>query len=151
MRKLPNRGPTVQVRIIVLVVGVILLATVYIFQRINVAAFVGVNQPNAVFIINRTSRLAVNDFACFLIIYALFLESKYLRVAFWVFLGELILVLPLYFLAKLSLEGPTEISSPLLSQIHRLIVNPVLMILLILGFLYQKFIFRNSRFNRKFD
>jgi hypothetical protein len=58
-----------------------------------------------------------------------------------VFVVELFVVLPIYFLLKLNLEGASEISSPLLSFIHRLIVNPMLMVLTGIALAYQKFIF----------
>lgn len=56
-----------------------------------------------------------------------------------VFLLELLIVLPFYMVAKLTLEGDSEISAPLLSFIHRLIVNPLLMMVLLAGLLYQKY------------
>lgn len=123
--------------------GLLILAMVYVFQRINLAGTFGNWSANATFIINRTSRLIFNDAACFLIILAVFRERKYLRIAFWVFVAEVMLILPAYLVVKLRLEGVSEISSPLLSQVHRLIVNPMLMILLIAGFVYQKY-FRGS-------
>jgi len=119
--------------------GALILASVYIFQRLNPAGMFEGLSPNGIFIVNRTARLILNDLACFLIIIALFRERKYLKIAFLVFLGELLVILPLYLVLKLSLEGDSEISSPLLSQVHRLIVNPMLMLLLIAGFFYQKF------------
>lgn len=82
--------------------------------------------------------MAMNDGACLLIIYGLFQNRDYVRVAFYLFLAELFLFLPVYLLFKLTLEGDSELSSPLLSQIHRLIVNPVLMFLLMVGFYYQE-------------
>lgn len=81
----------------------------------------------------------MNDAACIVLIKSFFGESKYVRFAFVVFLFELLVLLPVYFAFKLSLEGDSEISSPLLSQIHRMIVNPTLMILVIIAFFYQKF------------
>ncbi|MEX1240466.1 MAG: exosortase F system-associated protein [Cyclobacteriaceae bacterium] len=127
-------------RLGILATGLTILILVYIFQRINLAGLLGDLRPNVNFIINRTARLILNDLACFLIIFAIFRESKYLKIAFWVFLVELLIILPVYFAIKLSLEGDSEISSPLLSQVHRLIVNPMLMILLIAGFFYQHFL-----------
>ena len=122
--------------------GLAILAAVYLFQRTNLAGFLGNFPPNVIFVINRTARLIINDFACFLIIFALFQEAKYLKIAFWIFLLELFVILPVYLMVKLSLEGDSEISSPMLSQVHRLIVNPMLMILLIAGFLFQRYIKR---------
>jgi len=125
-------------RALLLTCGISLLAAVYLFQRSSPATGFEVSNPNVIFVVNRTFRLILNDLACFLIIWALFRETKYLRVAFWVFLVELLIILPAYLTLKLVLEGDSEISSPLLSQIHRLIVNPTLMILLMIGFFYQR-------------
>lgn len=129
-------------RTMLIAAGLGLLVAVYIFQRLNIIGPEGFFFPeagaNAVFVANRAVRLILNDFACFLLIYAIFKEYKYVRLAFLVFLVEFFLILPLYLLLKLSLEGDSEISTPLLSLIHRLIVNPTLMFLLIAGFVYQK-------------
>ncbi len=63
---------------------------------------------------------------------------KYVKVGSYLQLIEMFVVLPLYFVVKLKLEGDSEISSPLLSQFHRLIINPTLMVLLMIGFYYQR-------------
>lgn len=126
--------------------GLLLLISVYLLQRWSVYHLVlGLTNadlpsfhPYVAFVVNKTSRLILNDIACFMLISAVFVEKKYLRVAFFVFLFELLVILPAYFAVKLSLEGDSEISSPLLSQIHRMIVNPTLMFLLIVGFFLQK-------------
>lgn len=120
--------------------GISILVAVYIFQGINIAGGRDEFYPIVVFVINRTTRLILNDFACLIIIFAIFREAKHLRIAFWIFLVELLVILPIYFVLKLSFEGASEISSPLLSHIHRLIVNPMLMILLIAGLVYQSFL-----------
>ncbi len=117
------------------------LALVYVFQQSNYFHFFFPEGAggNSVFIFNKTLRLLVNDLLCVILIFALFENRKYVQMAFLILLIELLVILPLYFLIKLSMEGATEISSPLLSQIHRLIVNPMLMLILIAGFYYQKF------------
>jgi hypothetical protein len=133
-------------RISLLVVALLILSAVYLFQRYNfmaiVLSLIGANgqsaHPYVYFVFNKSLRLILNDFACFLLIYVFFREQKYLHVAFYVALLEVLILLPLYFVLKLSLEGDSEISSPLLSQLHRLIINPMLMILLMIGFLYQR-------------
>ncbi|MEX2234241.1 MAG: exosortase F system-associated protein [Cyclobacteriaceae bacterium] len=130
--------PELWIRATLFLTGIAILGLVYLFQRINLAVLLGDFHPNVIFVINRTTRLILNDLACFLIIFALFRENKYLKIAFWVFLFELLVILPVYLVVKLSLEGDSEISSPLLSQVHRLIVNPMLMILLMAGFIYQR-------------
>lgn len=126
--------------------SLVLLLTIYLSQGFSFAALINTVLPeslaivnlHAIFILNRTARLILNDLVCMFLIYVLFQNKIYLRAAFYLFLIELFLMLPIYFIVKLNLEGASELSSPLLSQIHRLIVNPLLMFLLILGFVYQR-------------
>jgi exosortase F-associated protein len=121
-----------------------LLACVYVFQNFDyVNTFLNAIRlpaasPVTTFVINKTFRLVLNDFFCFGLIYSLFGERKYVRTAFFVFCFELLFILPVYFIIKLNIEGTSEISSPLLSQIHRLVVNPMLMLILIIGFYFQR-------------
>lgn len=118
----------------------------YLFQRVNVAGVVNaflpetiqIVSPNLIFVMNKTTRLILNDVACMIFIYAVFQKQIYLKATFYLFLVELFLLLPCYLILKLNLEGDSELSSPLLSQIHRLIINPLLMFLLTLGFVYQR-------------
>jgi len=129
-----------------IIIAMLILLVVYVFQRVSYAGLangilpesLSINHPYVIFIFNRTIRLIVNDGACMLLIWGLFGQMKYLKAAFVVFLIELFILLPFYFAIKLNMEGPSEISSPLLSQIHRIIVNPLLMLILIIGFYYQK-------------
>lgn len=139
----------------VLITGaLIILAAVYLQQRFNYAGLINyilpqvleISQANTVFIVNKTMRLILNDLACFMLIIALFPGKVYMKAALYLFLLELFVILPVYFMIKLNLEGPSEISSPLLSQIHRLIVNPLLMFLLMIGFLYQRLSRKNHTF-----
>ena len=126
-------------------IALIVLLLVYVFQRFNYYQFIldrfGVDSPPhpyTTFSVNRVIRLVLNDTACLVLIRVLFRETKYLRLAGYIFIFELIILLPLYLWVKLTLEGDSEISSPLLSQVHRLIVNPMLMFLLMVAFFYQK-------------
>jgi exosortase F-associated protein len=125
-------------------VALLILLASYIFQQFNylqffrgVGGFLGEPHPHVQFIFNKSARFLINDAACFLLIFALFSNRNYLKIAFWLFLLELVVILPLYFVAKLYLEGSSEISSPLLSLWHRLVVNPLMMLLLIVAFWYQ--------------
>lgn len=126
-------------------VALIVLLLVYVFQRFNYYQFFlnllgseSAPHPYTTFSVNRIIRLILNDTACLVLIRVLFYETKYLRLAGYIFIFELIILLPLYLWVKLTLEGDSEISSPLLSQVHRLIVNPMLMFLLMVAFFYQK-------------
>jgi exosortase F-associated protein len=122
-----------------------MLVMVFIFQKFDyfhwIQGLFGISFPAwqyTPFVVNKVIRFLINDALCIFFIYLLFKEKKYMKVAFLLFLAELLIILPLYFWIKLSVEGDSELSSPLLSQIHRLIINPTLMILLIVSFLYQK-------------
>ena len=121
-----------------------MLITMYMLQRANYSGLVynalGFDLPseNTQFILNRTFRFLVNDLSVILLIYVIFESSGLVKIAFYVQLFGLLIILPLYFYFKLSLEGPSEISSPLLSFIHRVVVNPIIMLLLIPAFYYQK-------------
>lgn len=133
-------------------VGVLLFAVaglglVYLFQRFNYSGlFFGLTglgifeAEEVVFIVNRTARLLLNDALCVLVIWGLFQSISYLKLAWLLFLFELLVLLPAYLFLKLNFEGTSEISSPLLSPIHRMIVNPLLMIILIGAFYYQRYI-----------
>lgn len=90
------------------------------------------------FISNRMTRILVNDSCMLLLIYAIFRDQKAVRLAFFIQLIDLFVLFPIYLLLKLPGEGVSELSSPFLSQFHRLIVNPTLMVLLIGGIYYQK-------------
>lgn len=137
----------IQWRVSMIAFSMALLFLVYLFQRFNYAGvfynLTSIDQltnPNAVFAINRTIRLIINDGLCMLLIYALFQKKSYLKLSGILFVFEVLVLLPLYLWIKLSWEGPSEISSPLLSPIHRMIVNPLLMIVLIAALYYQQYI-----------
>ncbi|QLH31137.1 MAG: hypothetical protein HWD62_00650 [Cyclobacteriaceae bacterium] len=88
---------------IAIAIGGLLL--VFLFQKVSYAAWwnavvpsvVAVESANLVFIINKTIRLILNDALCMLLIWGLFENRSYLRIALYLFLTELFLVLPLYF------------------------------------------------------
>lgn len=119
------------------------LVVIYIFQRVSYSQFffytLGLAAPTAqvTFVLDKTVRLVANDLLCLVIIHVWFADAKVTRLAWWVFIFELVIVLPVYLLAKLWLEGPTELSVPWLQQLHRLIINPLLMALLMVALLYQ--------------
>lgn len=117
------------------------LLVIYLSQRFDYTGlFVAdsTRYPNLSFVLNRVVRLVLNDTICLVLIREFFADSRFTRIGLKVFFVELFVLLPLYLTVKLYTEGPTEISSPLLSPIHRMIVNPLLMIILMVGFYYQK-------------
>ncbi len=126
-------------RILYLIIAITVLIALYLFQRFNYSAlfYTGL-ATNTQFIINRTIRFIFNDLAVILLIYAIFNNKQLLKIAFGIQLIEMLIILPFYFYFKLSLEGASEISSPLLSFVHRIVVNPIIMLLLIPAFWFQK-------------
>lgn len=117
-----------------------LMALLYVFQRNLLWLSPTDTQIQYLpFIVNRFMRLVINDSLCIILFLAIFNSRKELTLASVVFLLELLIVLPFYLIVKLTLEGDSEISAPLLSFIHRLIVNPLLMMILLVGLLYQKY------------
>lgn len=142
------RSPDFTRRLVLAGVALTGLFLVYILQRLDylglMSGVLGMTPPTATvsFIVNRTLRLIANDLLCLLLISVLFQEPRFSRVAFWIFLVELFVILPLYLFVKLTIEGPSEISSPLLQPIHRMIVNPLLMVILIAAFYYQRWLER---------
>ncbi|MGK7390744.1 MAG: hypothetical protein ACNS60_10340 [Candidatus Cyclobacteriaceae bacterium M2_1C_046] len=130
-------------RVFLIIISITIMGVVFLFQNFSFSLvledlFSTNFGSNASFVINKTTRVLINDNSAILLIYGIFLKKKYVKLAFGVQFFELFILLPLYFLIKLSAEGPSEISSPILAQFHRLIINPTLMFLLIFGFLYQK-------------
>ena len=128
--------------------ALVTLMVMYLFQRFDFSILTGEHSDNVRFIINKSVRFLVNDVACLALIVAIFNKPNYLRLSAWIFLTELLVLLPLYFTLKLTLEGDSEISSPLLSQLHRMIVNPLLMLVLMMGFVYQDY-FWNRKNNQR--
>ena len=134
------------IRIISLLIAILGLATIYLFQHFNYLNFFSElfngnpkdYHPNFVFAFNRITRYVFNDLLAILMIYALFTQRKYVMMGFIVQLIGLFIVLPVYLYIKLSLEGDSEISSPLLSFVHRIVIHPIMVLLLIPAFYYQE-------------
>ena len=124
--------------------SILVLIIMYMLQRTNYCSAIftslRLDQPSNYFqfIFNKTFRYIINDFSVILLIFVLFENIQLIKIAFLIQLIGLLIVLPLYFYLKLRFEGTSEISSPLLSFIHRVVVNPILMLLLIPAFYYQQ-------------
>ena len=137
---LPETSPTI--RWIAGLAGVSGLAFVFLFQNVNVAAsLLNDVQPIKLFLINRSIRFFLNDLFAILLIYALFPYRQYIVFALWTQLIGTVFILVPYFVLKLNF--PTY-NGPLLSFLHRLILNPTLILLLIPAFYYQRSAHRNK-------
>ena len=125
-----------QNRIITGVLCVAGLLVVFLFQRFDVAAFLGIGETNiARFLINRSIRFLLNDALAIGLIFALFAERKYVIFSLYVQLAGTIVFLIPYFVLKIYMPA---YNGPLISFLHRIILNPTLLMLLIPAFYYQR-------------
>jgi exosortase F-associated protein len=123
-------------RIIIGITSVTGLILVFIFQRLDVASYLDVaDQPIYRFLINRTIRFFLNDIFALGLIFALFYEKRFVIFSFWVQIAGVVLFLIPYFILKLYFPS---YNGPLLSFLHRLILNPILLLLLIPAFYHQQ-------------
>jgi exosortase F-associated protein len=127
--------PTRNLRIIIGIFSVAGLVLVFLFQRQDIASYMGIEQNIWKFIVNRSIRFVVNDVLAILLIYALFAERKYVLFAIWVQVFGMVFVLIPYFILKFNYPG---YNGPLISFLHRLVLNPTLILLLIPAFYYQR-------------
>lgn len=111
------------------------LVVVFLFQRIDIGAMVGIDNANWKFIVNRSIRFLLNDALAILLIYALFQERKYVVFSIWVQLFGMFFILVPYFIIKFNFP---YYNGPLVSFLHRLVLNPTILLLLIPTFYYQK-------------
>jgi exosortase F-associated protein len=123
------------IRIVAGILSVAGLVAVFLFQRQDVASLIGVEQHIWKFIVNRSIRFVVNDVLAIFLIYALFAERKYVLFAIGVQVFGLFVVLIPYFILKFNYPG---YNGPLISFLHRLVLNPTLILLLVPAFYYQK-------------
>lgn len=122
-------------RLLIGIISIVGLALVFLFQKTNVAELLGfANGTFRDFVINRSTRFLLNDLFALGIVYALFPERKFVMFAVYVQLfGFLFFLIP-YFLLRYN----TEWNGPLLNFLHRIILNPILVLLLIPAFYFLK-------------
>ena len=116
------------------------LASVYLFQDLGIGPQWLPNDPSLKFIVVKTFRFLVNDFFAIGLIWSFFPGRGYLITALFVQLFGLIFFLIPYFILKVGFGFG---DGPLISFLHRLILNPTLLLMLIPAFLFQTKV-RNS-------
>lgn len=118
------------------------LLLVFLFQRVDVAAMMGVGTAGIErFVVNRSIRFLLNDAFAIGLIYALFSTRKYVIFAIYVQLFGVIAFLIPYFVLKIYFPA---YNGPYLNFLHRLILNPTLLLLLIPAFYYQKYVVESN-------
>lgn len=111
------------------------LIAIYLFQFLDVTNFSAIQSEAARFTMSKVLRFLANDICMIGLLYALFYERKYIVFALWVQLFGLVFLLIPYLILKLVFQTG---NGPLVSFLHRLILNPTLLLLLIPAFYYQK-------------
>lgn len=120
------------IRTLMLLTAAVGLFFVYLFQDVFSPSFWGGQvHPNMDFCIRKVVRVSLNDALMVVLVGAWFNDKQINSIAYKIVLLDLLILVPLYLSAKLYFEGPGEISSPLLSHLHRIIVNPIILALLI--------------------
>jgi exosortase F-associated protein len=84
---------------------------------------------------NKILRYLVNDLAALALLWVIFQRRDFVQFAFWVLLFGLIALLPAYFIGYFYFADTLGIT---LSYLHRLVMNPTLMLLLIPLFYFQQ-------------
>lgn len=133
------------------VLGIIGLVLVYVFQSyLNLYGAVFQNgnweieytgtdyieeSKRLEFILNKVFRYLLNDIFSILIIHGFLLKKSYTSFAFVLMAFGLVVLLPLYFYIYLSAVPGF---SSMISHMHRIVLNPVLMMLLLPALWYQE-------------
>ncbi len=138
---MPRLSPRQWVLLILAVIG---WAMVYVFQEFDFTRFVfrpdqyaqgRIEEGDAWrFAVNKGMRFLLNDLFSLLFIYALFNNKSYSRLALLVMAFGLFLLLPAYLVLAIQFQ---EEGFHLLMFLHRITMNPWLMLLLVPAFLYQ--------------
>ena len=126
--------------------GCLGLVLVYIFQMqlfYDPYQHFSINDVHAVapelnaphYILSKVLRYSLNDGFALLIIWGLFANKKYMRFAVIIFLIGLLVLLPMYLILSITFYPN---SFTVLNHLHRIVLNPVLMMLLIPAFYYQE-------------
>src|SRR4051812_4165685 len=119
------------IRIFIGVVSTMALILIFVSQHFDVARLFEIENKTSGFLINRTIRFILNDLFSIGLIYALFASRKHVVFAFIVQICGLVFFLLPYFVIKIYLPS---YNGPLVNFLHRIILNPLLMMLLIPAF-----------------
>jgi exosortase F-associated protein len=112
----------------------ICLVLFFMFQRNDMAGLLGIENQTSAFIVSKTIRFIVNDVLMIGVIYALFGQKRFVYFALVVQVAGIVFLLIPYFILKLYFHAD---NGPLVSFLHRLVLNPTLMMLLIPAFWLQ--------------
>jgi len=128
--------PDRRLRVLLVLISLTGLGVIFLGQRFDYSLLISNDfSTKDQFIINRSIRFLLNDNLVLLLIYAIFYDKKYVKFGFMVEAAGFFFLLIPYFVLRFN----TSIDHMYISFIHRLIINPTLMVLLIPAIYIQKF------------
>ena len=112
------------------------LLLVYLLQKDITWLLAGLGLSKfQLFATTKTIRFLLNDLLMILLIHGIFYKKTYTLFAFYVQLFGIVFILAPYLIIKYHY---TAYNGPLISYLHRLVVNPLLMLLVIPAFIYKQ-------------
>jgi len=124
-----------KLRVTIAIVAAIGLVVIFLFQQWDLAGSLGLGSTNtAKFLLNRSARFILNDTLAIILIHALFANRRYTLFAIYVQLVGMVFILFPYFAIKMY---HPSYNGPLINFMHRFILNPMLLLLLIPALYYQ--------------
>ena len=112
------------------------LLLVYLLQKDITSLLISLGLSKfQLFAATKAIRFLLNDLLMILMIHGIFYKRNYTLFAFYVQLFGIIFILTPYLIIKYY---HAVYNGPLISYLHRLVVNPLLMLLLIPAFIYRQ-------------
>lgn len=122
-------------RIIIGSIALLGLLAVYLFQRSNFYQLLSLDflqwSKQGIWMFNRSVRFVLNDIFAILLVYTIFGKKQYVWFAFAVQVFGILFILSPYLIIKWHFP---HYNGPLINFLHRLILNPFLVIILIPAF-----------------
>jgi exosortase F-associated protein len=113
------------------------LLLIFLFQRFDWTRLIELKNFSDIerFVVNRSIRFVFNDVLGVLLVLSLFGKKKLAIIAVYVQILGLVFVMVPYVILKLNYPS---YNGPMINFLHRLILNPLLIYLLVFFFWYQK-------------
>jgi exosortase F-associated protein len=115
-------------RLLLSITAIMGLLMSYLFQDFNIAMMLGIEAINIQFVFNKISRFILNDGLLIVLIYSIFREKRFVMFALLVQAFGFVFILIPYLILKIEFHSS---NGPLVSFLHRLVLNPILLLLLI--------------------
>ncbi len=111
------------------------LLLMYLFQNADFALLFSVRSWPENFILNRLFRFLLNDLLVLALVYGLFGQKMYVMLGFYIQLFGMFFILLPYLIIKINYPAQ---AGAFFSFLHRLVVNPLLLLMLIPAIFYAE-------------